>query len=277
MARQIVLRQRSCSTTDIGMAQGSPSDLDSYYVQPCKHHPVAPQYPDGNATQHLQNLSEFVKAVAEGLSRLTFPRPEQPYASVHALMISWEDDDLGTEADIQRLQCLFETKYRFSTTHFKIPSSRNPEIDLDLAIAKTKALYGREDDGLIILYYGGHGEIDRTTQHSVWKAWKFPPKHVHAASSPQIDWTEVQENVLKSRGDVLFILDCCYASGAVQNFDQKYGVYQNQKRQRNFLLACGNEKASNQNTFTKAVILRVGTPRHTVVHSVLAPSQNRGK
>lgn len=267
MARQLARRQRSYSMTDIDMAQGLSSDVDSYCIRLCKHHPIAPQHPDGNATKHLQSLSEFVKAVAGGLSRLTFPRTQQQYASVHALMISWEDDDLGTEADVQRLQCLFETTYGVSTTHFKIPSSKEPEFDLDVVIASTKDLCGRKDDGLLVVYYGGHGEIDRSTQHSIWKAWKFPPKHASAASSPQIDWTELQQSVFKSKGDVLFILDCCYASGAVQTFDQKYNFQQNQKRQRNLLLASGNDKASNQNTFTKAIIYELEdleTPSCTV-------------
>jgi hypothetical protein len=210
---------------------------------PCKHHPFAPQYPYGNVTPHLETISEFVTAVAEGLSRVAFPRSQQQYSKVHVLLISWVEDDLGTAEDLLHLKQIFEDTYNFSTNHFKVPSE-DPEFFLDEIIASTKAAHGRNDDGLLIIYYGGHGEIDKSTQHSIWKAWKFPPKRDSAASSPQLDWSDLQDSVMKSKGDVFFILDCCYAAGAVQKSVQR----------RNFLLASGNDKASNVNTLTKAII-----------------------
>lgn len=53
---------------------------------------------------------------------------------------------------------------------------------------------------------------------------------------------------MKSKGDLLFILDCCYAAGALQKSPQGNGG------RRNFLLASGNDKASNTNTLTKAIL-----------------------
>ena len=53
---------------------------------------------------------------------------------------------------------------------------------------------------------------------------------------------------MKSKGDLLFILDCCYAAGALQKSLQRNGG------RRNFLLASGNDKASNTNTLTKAIL-----------------------
>ncbi|KAM0691578.1 hypothetical protein Q7P36_007777 [Cladosporium allicinum] len=115
-------------------------------------------------------------------------------------------------------------------------------------LVTTKRLHGRNEDGLLIVCYGGHGEIDKSTQHSIWKAWKFPPRRDSPAVSPRVDWSELQEGLMKSKGDLLFILDCCYAAGALQKSPQGNGG------RRNFLLASGNDKASNTNTLTKAIL-----------------------
>jgi hypothetical protein len=216
MSRHLAHRKRSYSMTNIESSEDLEPDSDSDCIQPCRHHPVAPQYPNGNATKHLKTLSEFVKTVAEGLSRITFPRTQQQYSSVHVLLISWMDDDLGTLADLLRLKHIFDHLYRFSTTYFRIPSNDTPDFDLEEVISSTKSLHGRNDDGLLIVCYGGHGEIDKSTQHSIWKAWRFPPKLDSPAVSPRIDWSELKDRLMKSKGDVLFILDCCYAAGAVQ-------------------------------------------------------------
>jgi hypothetical protein len=247
MQRHLPRRTRSYSLpNDAGDLQLVESKQDCLW--PCKHHPVAPQYPNGNATHHLNTLSEFVEAVAEGLSRVVFPRSQQEYSTVHVLMISWEDDDLGTAADLQRLKRIFEDTYKFTTDHFKIPSNDIPDFDLEEVLTTTKKRHGRNEDGLIIVCYGGHGEIDKSTQHSIWKAWKFPPRRDSPAVSPQVDWSELQDGFMNSRGDMLFILDCCYAAGALQKSVQGKGS------RRNFLLASGNDKASNTNTLTKALL-----------------------
>lgn len=163
-------------------------------------------------------------------------------------MFSLVDDDLGTEQEITQLQAIFEDAYRFSTVHFKIPSSGEPEFDVEEVLSKTKSQHCRNDNGLLIIYYGGHGEIDKMTQHSIWKAWKIQPLHASAPSSPWVDWSDLQEKVMNAKGDILFILDCCYASNPVRHATRKH------KGQRHWLLASWNEKASNQNTLTKAFI-----------------------
>jgi hypothetical protein len=203
--------------------------------------------------RHLAELAEFVTAVAEGVSRVAFPRPQQPYATVHALMISWEEDDLRTEHEISKLKTLFEDVYRYSTNHYKIPSSDAPEFDLDLVLSQTNYHHGRNEDGLLIIYYGGHGELEKKTSDSIWKAWRSPPTGPSACAprSPQLNWSDVQRTAMRARGDILFILDCCYASGALRT---AHRAHREHTVRRELLLASGNEKASNQNSLTKAII-----------------------
>ncbi|KAM0721486.1 hypothetical protein Q7P37_002410 [Cladosporium fusiforme] len=232
--------------TNIDISHDLSLEQESYCAQPCKHHPVAPQYPNGNSTEHLQDLPEFVRTIAAALSRVVLPRPQHQYSRVHALMISWEDDDLGTETDIRHLQRIFENSYRFTTEHFKL-SSNNPEY-LEKILVDTKFEHGMNDDGLLIIYYGGHGAVDKRTQHSVWKAWKQAPRGTSAGSSPELDWSRLHDRLESAKGDVLFILDCCYAAVAVNNSTQR------QIDGQSFLVASADDKASNENSLTRAII-----------------------
>ncbi|KAL1589058.1 hypothetical protein WHR41_01897 [Cladosporium halotolerans] len=224
-------------------------NADSECAQPCMHHPIAPQYPNGT------DLSEFVKTVAEGLERIAFPRPQQRYSSVYVLMISWEDDDLGTAREIAKLKDIFEEDYRYSTRHYEIPSHKKispgsePSWELEEVLVQTRNKHGRDEDGLLIIYYGGHGEVSKRSQHSIWKAWKSQPIGDKVPpTSPEIDWSESQAMIMGAKAEILFVLDCCYASASVRDFGQRY------RGRRELLLASGNDKASNENTLTKALI-----------------------
>ncbi|KAK5741748.1 hypothetical protein LTR17_003739 [Elasticomyces elasticus] len=219
---------------------------DAYCVRPCKHHPVTNKYPDGNAPKHLSNLTELVRLVAEGLSTVRFPRQQRQYSRVHVLLLSWAQDDLQTAVDIDKLKSIFEGTYHYSTECYLIPSNAHAGVYLERQLVETKVNHGMESDCLLIVYYGGHGEIDKRTEHSIWKAWKFRPPGAPASYSPSLDWTELQGRVMDATADVLLILDCCYAGAAVH--DSYHG-------RKELLLAAGKtDKASNQNSFTKALV-----------------------
>ncbi|KAK5696327.1 hypothetical protein LTR17_024299 [Elasticomyces elasticus] len=217
-------------------------------LHPCKHHPVTPKYPTGNVTAHLPDLAAFVNIVAEGLSKVAFPRPQHHYSSVHVLLISWEHDDLNTEHDIGKLKTLFTDTYRYTVDPYQIPSSNDPYTALEFRLVQAKLKANETPDSLLIIYYGGHGEINKRDQHIIWKAWKtWRPGF--AQYSPSLDWTELQGSIMKAKADVLFILDCCYAGGAVQGFYPG--------RREMLLASCKTEKASNENTFTKALVQEI--------------------
>ncbi|KAK3616679.1 hypothetical protein LTR22_026986 [Elasticomyces elasticus] len=211
------------------------------------HHPVSTKYPNGNTTAYLKDITQFVDVVARNLESVVFPRPQHRYAAgVHVLLISWADDDLKSENDLKRLQKIFIKTYGYTAEHYKIPSENLPEWELEFQLMKTRKQYGMESDSLLIIVYGGHGAIRERDQHSIWKAWQWAPLDSNVTRSPELDWTELQRTVMCAKGDVLFILDCCYAGGAVR---EQY------KGRRELMLASGKtEKASNQNTFTKALI-----------------------
>jgi hypothetical protein len=227
----------------------------------------ASQYSGDTDVDHLRGLADFVTVVAEGVSRVAFPRTQQPYTAVHALMISWEEDDLRTEHEISKLREIFEKTYGYTTNHYKIPSSE-PAVELDFELSKTNYHHGRNEDGLLIIYYGGHGELEKRTSHAIWKACTAP-------RSPQLNWSHLQSTAMKAKGDILFILDCCYASGALRTAQN---LYRGHTTRRELLLASGNEKASAQNSLTKAIICELdelrGSPcTISSLHSSLLQNQ----
>jgi hypothetical protein len=258
---------------DISLEVDSGSTSSADYTP----HVSSSQYSDEADVQHLAELAEFVTAVADGVSRVAFPRPQQPYSAVHVLMISWKDDDLRTEHEISKLKALFEDIYRYPTNHYKIPSNDSPEFDLEFVLSQTNMQHGRDEDGMLIIYYGGHGELEKKSSDSIWKAWKSPPtgSSINLPRSPQLNWSDVQRTAMKAKGDILFILDCCYASGAIR---AAHNAPRGHTTRREMLLASGNEKASNQNSLTKAIICELdqlrGSPcTISSLHSKLMENQ----
>jgi hypothetical protein len=257
----VASRERAAKRRNISLDVDLDSDSGTAYAS-------ASQYSGETNVEHLPELADFVKAVAEGVSRVVFPRPQRPYATVHALMISWEADDLRTEHEISKLKETFEKTYGYTTNHYKIPSSDSPEFDLDLVLSQTNYHHGRNEDGLLIIYYGGHGELEKRTSHAIWKACIAP-------RSPQLNWSDLQSTAMKAKGDILFILDCCYASGALRTAQNPYRGH---TTRRELLLASGNEKASTQNSLTKAIICELdelrGSPcTISSLHSSLLQNQ----
>jgi hypothetical protein len=291
MSTGSAIRKRSRSMTDVAFRERASESAAVAAMEPAKRRNIsldvdldsdsgtaytsASQYSGETNVEHLPELADFVKAVAEGVSRVVFPRPQRPYATVHALMISWEEDDLRTEHEISNLRKTFEKTYGYTTNHYKIPSSDSPEFDLDLVLSQTNYHHGRNKDGLLIIYYGGHGELEKRTSHAIWKAWLDSTSAPRSPRSPQLNWSDVQSTAMKAKGDILFILDCCYASGALRT---AHNPYRGHTTRRELLLASGNEKASTQNSLTKAIICELdelrGSPcTISSLHSSLLQNQ----
>nr|OQO25776.1 hypothetical protein B0A51_05986 [Rachicladosporium sp. CCFEE 5018] len=243
MAFRFASPQRSFSLNQMGRI----GDPDAFCLKPCKHHPVTPQYPTGNAAKAFNDLGQVVAAVAKGVSRLEFPRRQHRYSSVYVLMISWEYDDLGTREEIARLGKVFRSMYNYETHHFQIPCVDDPHYDLERELIRVKLDHGRTPGSLLIIYYGGHGEATNGSRNCIWKAWQSRPEGApDLPTSPEVDWTKYQDRVMDAKADVLFILDCCYAGSTVHGFHAG---------RRELLLASGaHQTASNDNTFTQALI-----------------------
>jgi len=90
------------------------------------------------------------------------------YSSANALLLYWEENDLGFEAENDEFAKFLASECGFNTVRFPIPSER-PEQALQKALSDfvfEKAL----PNSLAMIYYGGHGDADDQTQASVWAA-----------------------------------------------------------------------------------------------------------
>jgi hypothetical protein len=84
------------------------------------------------------------------------------------LLLSWEADDLGVEAEIQPLRRVLEDRYHFGVQDYKIPS-----IKPDKALKKRIFDFLDEDDKdtLLIVYYAGHARgALQSNEASLWFA-----------------------------------------------------------------------------------------------------------
>jgi hypothetical protein len=84
------------------------------------------------------------------------------------LLLSWQNDDLGVEAEIEPLRRVFEDRYHFEVQEYKIPSIK-PDKTLKKRIFDF--LEGDDKDTLLIVYYAGHARSAlQSNEASLWFA-----------------------------------------------------------------------------------------------------------
>ena len=114
---------------------------------------------------HVKDIETFGK-VLNNAAAAAFPRSRfSRYCDVYVLLLSWEDDDLGVEGEIDDLEAAFRDIYRYRVGRWKIPRSRSHNALVHQII---QALGDFEsNDKLFITYYGGHGFMNDDRQ-CVW-------------------------------------------------------------------------------------------------------------
>ncbi|KLU90664.1 hypothetical protein MAPG_10516 [Magnaporthiopsis poae ATCC 64411] len=132
------------------------------------------------------------------------------YKDVQALLICWEKAQPPTFRD-QRgaLEKVLNNPYNFGTKPIDIPD-QNPYGYLIAQIGEFKHTHDN-DNTLLILYYGGHGDVcDGRLMLKCYSAEKL-------TEGTYAPWAGAQELlVTTSKADILFILDCCHAASAIE-------------------------------------------------------------
>lgn len=98
-----------------------------------------------------------------------FPKVDSfPYKSVHVLLLSWIEDDLDPPCteEIQRLREVFEQRYQFNVDEWRIPSDATSHTLCGDRLREFVRDYDHRD-GLLIIYYAGHGGLDEDRQ-CIW-------------------------------------------------------------------------------------------------------------
>ncbi|KAL8958678.1 MAG: hypothetical protein Q9193_004313 [Seirophora villosa] len=196
-------------------------------------------HPDKYDHEHISRLGVFTEDLQKAISS-SFPRKATPYTSVHVLLLRWAEDDLNVLDELTTLKRVFENQFRFATEQWDIPS-QNSTRALQTKLYNFQDAHQNENE-LLIVYYGGHGDADRRRGRSIWAAYD-------RADSPTVTWSSLQHLLENAVPHVLLILDCCYAANAAR--DTAVGTT------KELLAACGRENPTigvGARSFTSALI-----------------------
>lgn len=95
----------------------------------------------------------------------TSHQSEHRYASLHALLLSWEEDDLGVGEEVYNLGNVLRNQYAFDVRYWKIPVKKSTIRLAKLIVDWTEEHEG--EDKLLLVYYAGHGWMDSSRQ-AIW-------------------------------------------------------------------------------------------------------------
>ncbi|KAF2683537.1 hypothetical protein K458DRAFT_419131 [Lentithecium fluviatile CBS 122367] len=141
---------------------------------------------------------------------LIFSRQSCPYNAVGVLALYWHQDDFQPSCgeESQKIISLFRDEFHYNVEEFAIPMEADKcEDQLALAISRFKCAYNSIGN-LMIVYYSGHGDRDRTNDKAIWAA--------QSVGGPTVDWYLIQPQLMHAKADVLLVFDCCYASSAAK-------------------------------------------------------------
>ncbi|XMA08692.1 hypothetical protein WAI453_001483 [Rhynchosporium graminicola] len=155
---------------------------------------------------------------------------------INAIIISWFEDDLEIDSELDELQTTFQSLNFSSVGKFYIPSIRSfNALSEVLRIQKQKAA---AEDALLVVYYGGHGRLGSNS------------------ISASLDWNSMQASLEYADIDVFLILDCCNASAAAASFEIDPEDYPDTTSRFEILAGCGYDavtRGAGRYSFTAAL------------------------
>lgn len=112
---------------------------------------------------HFESIHDFTKELQTAITA-SWPTRSSPgyskYAAVKVLLISWEEDDLGVEVEVDLLGQLLENVYSYEVEKWKIPSMNSFDALDEQVRASAKAIRSNPSS-LFVLYYAGHARPSR--------------------------------------------------------------------------------------------------------------------
>lgn len=138
------------------------------------------------------------------------------YDSIVVLVVYWkESDQPGFKSEALELEGFFREQLQYPVIRYEIPS-RNSFFALDSEITRFLTQL-KAPHSLAIVHYGGHGDPDfldsnHRRRRGVWAA--------RNSDGPTVNWSDIQPKLAYANGDVLLLLDCCYAAQAARTADR---------------------------------------------------------
>ncbi|KAF4994037.1 hypothetical protein FGRMN_6071 [Fusarium graminum] len=173
---------------------------------------------------HMGNFEAFVEELQLAAKR-AFPNSAYSrYSEIQVLLIRWDEDELEVEWELNELRRVFRDLYGFTTDKFLIPT-HNSHRKLTSKVLSFVEEHENEDT-LLIVYYGGHGAINKARQST----WSCKGDKSYAT----VDWSAIQTLFETAKCDVLLLLDCCSAASAASWNDRPANI-------KETIAACGFE------------------------------------
>ncbi|KAH8786886.1 hypothetical protein BGZ57DRAFT_145714 [Hyaloscypha finlandica] len=230
-------------------------DLDRLKVEDDDPQVVA-AYSEELERKGFSNVEEVVKQLRKAGPRLLDRSPA--YTQVLAFVIHWEDIDVAAVTESANLmKQTFQGNYGFEVKEILLKRTvrlSTPDLQLLLAISNHLNEFLKEEgEGLVIIYYTGHGILkNKKTEngddlHCFWAARNA------GRDVPELDWTTVRRNLQDILAcDVLFIFDCCHAEAMI---DLRFRW----KRRCEMLAAAGitEEAGAGDTSFSRAVVMEL--------------------
>lgn len=170
------------------------------------------------------------------------------YLKAAVLMIRWHknlDEFPGHDEEIEKLAALFKSGFHYEVEVVTLSIETKPQHQLNLAITSFVNKYDGPHN-LMIVYYTGHG-----CWYEEKKVLEFIPTNKSLEKKgdhvPIAEWNRAETPLVEdAEGDVLTILDSCYASNIQKSFTDKLRTYE-------LLTAAGMDQPTNgpgKNSFT---------------------------
>ncbi|KAF4451893.1 hypothetical protein F53441_5212 [Fusarium austroafricanum] len=146
------------------------------------------------------------------------------YSEVQVLLIRWDEDELEVEWELNELRRVFNDLYGFTTDKFLIPTQNSHRKLNHKALSFVEE--HENEDTLLIVYYGGHGVINKARQST----WSCKGDKSYAT----VEWSAIQTLFEMAKCDVLLLLDCCAGASAAPLTERPTNV-------KETIAACGFE------------------------------------
>jgi hypothetical protein len=117
---------------------------------------------------HVPDIHHVAADLDVAVQAVWAKRHEIRYSKAYVLLLSWEDDDLGVQTEINELRYAFEERYHFEVQEYKIPSIK-PDRSVKRCVIKFLKLESK--DTLLVVYYAGHARRgQQSNEASIWFA-----------------------------------------------------------------------------------------------------------
>ncbi|KAL8772817.1 MAG: hypothetical protein Q9209_002162 [Squamulea sp. 1 TL-2023] len=142
------------------------------------------------------------------------------YNSVKVLLLYWTEDDLKVANETECLRDAFEKGYGYSCEIAQIPARGPHDPQLWLNQKLMNFMNNADHNDLLIFYYAGHARagVYGTEGPCLLRSGKWPiglPDGNTYMMSVELDFSIAKKATLDaSSADVLYLLDCCYATTA---------------------------------------------------------------